>query len=40
MSAVLKESLPEIPEDSFTVLSGPSFALEVARKLPTVVTVA
>lgn len=40
MSAVLKESLPEIPEDYFTVLSGPSFALEVARKLPTVVTVA
>ena len=40
MSAVLKESLPESPEDSFTVLSGPSFALEVARKLPTVVTVA
>jgi glycerol-3-phosphate dehydrogenase (NAD(P)+) len=40
MSAVLKESLPEIPEDSFTVLSGPSFALEVAKKLPTVVTVA
>jgi len=40
MSAVLKESLPEIPEDSFTVLSGPSFAREVAKKLPTVVTVA
>ena len=40
MSAVLKESLPEIPEDYFTVLSGPSFAREVAKKLPTVVTVA
>ena len=40
MSAVLKESLPEIPEDYFTVLSGPSFAWEVAKKLPTVVTVA
>jgi len=40
MSAVLKESLPEIPKNHFTVLSGPSFALEVAKKLPTVVTVA
>ena len=40
MSAVLKESLPEIPKNYFTVLSGPSFALEVAKKLPTVVTVA
>jgi glycerol-3-phosphate dehydrogenase (NAD(P)+) len=40
MSEVLKESLPEILEDSFTVLSGPSFAREVAKGLPTVVTVA
>jgi len=40
MSAVLKESLPEIPKNYFTVLSGPSFAWEVAKKLPTVVTVA
>jgi len=40
MSAVLKESLPEIPKNYFTVLSGPSFAWEVAKTLPTVVTVA
>ncbi len=40
MSGVLKEMLQEIPEDSFTVLSGPSFAREVVRKFPTVVAVA
>ncbi len=40
MSGVLKEVLPEIPENSFAVLSGPSFAREVAQKFPTVVTVA
>ena len=40
MSGVLKETLPEIPENSFAVLSGPSFAQEVAKKFPTVIAVA
>ncbi|MFC1815581.1 NAD(P)H-dependent glycerol-3-phosphate dehydrogenase [Thermodesulfobacteriota bacterium] len=40
MSGVLKETLPEIPAKLFAVLSGPSFAREVARQVPTVVTVA
>lgn len=40
MSGVLKENLHEITEDSFAVLSGPSFAREVVRKVPTVVAVA
>ncbi|MDL1963761.1 MAG: NAD(P)H-dependent glycerol-3-phosphate dehydrogenase [Deltaproteobacteria bacterium] len=40
MSGVLKETLPEIPENRLSVLSGPSFAKEVAQKAPTLVTVA
>jgi len=40
MSGVLKETLPEIQEDFFAVLSGPSFAREVANKFPTVIAVA
>ena len=40
MSGVLKETLPEIPEDNFAVLSGPSFAREVAAKTPTLIAVA
>jgi len=40
MSAVIKEVLPELPESCLAVLSGPSFAGEVARGVPTVVTVA
>jgi len=40
MSGVLKEMLYDIPEDFFAVLSGPSFAREVVRKIPTVVAVA
>jgi len=40
MSGVLREILTEIPKDSFAVLSGPSFAREVASRFPTVVTVA
>jgi glycerol-3-phosphate dehydrogenase (NAD(P)+) len=40
MSGVLKEMLHEIPETRFAVLSGPSFAREVAKKIPTVVAVA
>ena len=40
MSGVLKECIPGIPDGNFTVLSGPSFAKEVARKVPTAVTAA
>ena len=40
MSGVLKETLPEIPKDNFAVLSGPSFAREVAAKVPTLIAVA
>ena len=40
MSGVLREILHKISEDSFAVLSGPSFAREVVRKVPTVVAVA
>ena len=40
MSGVLKEIFHDISEDSFAVLSGPSFAREVVRKVPTVVAVA
>jgi glycerol-3-phosphate dehydrogenase (NAD(P)+) len=39
MTGVLKETLG-IGDDRVVVLSGPSFAAEVAQKLPTVVTVA
>jgi glycerol-3-phosphate dehydrogenase (NAD(P)+) len=37
---VLKQTLSGIAEEQFAVLSGPSFAGEVARTLPTAVTVA
>lgn len=40
MSGLFKETLPKIPEDYFAVLSGPSFAKEVAQKVPTAVTLA
>ena len=40
MSGVLKETLTEISEDKIAILSGPSFAKEVANKVPTLVTVA
>ena len=40
MSGVLREIFHEISKDSFAVLSGPSFAREVVRKVPTVVAVA
>jgi len=40
MSGVLKECIHVIPEGNFTALSGPSFAKEVARKVPTAVTAA
>jgi len=40
MTGVLAETLPHLPADRLTALSGPSFAREVARGVPTVVTVA
>ena len=40
MSGVIKENIPGIPDHRLTVISGPSFAKEVAQGLPTVVTVA
>ncbi len=40
MSGVLRQTLPAIDSDRFAVLSGPSFAREVAQGLPTVVTTA
>ena len=40
MTGVMQETLVEIPSHHLAVLSGPSFAREVARNLPTVVTVA
>jgi glycerol-3-phosphate dehydrogenase (NAD(P)+) len=39
MTGVLRETL-RISDDRMAVLSGPSFAVEVAKKFPTVVTVA
>jgi glycerol-3-phosphate dehydrogenase (NAD(P)+) len=40
MVDIIKETIGHIPEKNLCVLSGPSFAKEVAQKLPTVVTVA
>jgi len=40
MSAILKEMLPQVDPAKLAVLSGPTFAREVARNVPTVVTVA
>ena len=40
MSGVLKEVIPGLGADRLAVLTGPSFAREVARQVPTVVTVA
>lgn len=40
MSAVIKASLPDLDEKYLAVLSGPSFAIEVAREMPTVITAA
>jgi glycerol-3-phosphate dehydrogenase (NAD(P)+) len=40
MSGVLREVLPQVSIDHLAILSGPSFAKEVARKVPTAVTVA
>ena len=40
MSGVIREALEDWPSSQLAVLSGPSFAKEVARKSPTVVTAA
>jgi len=40
MSSVLKETITKICDDNVTVISGPTFAREVARNVPTVVAVA
>ena len=40
MTGVLRETLSEIAADQLVVVSGPSFAREVARQYPTVVTAA
>jgi len=40
MSGVIKETLPHLAPEQLAVLSGPSFAREVARKAPTVITAA
>ena len=40
MSEIIKELLPDFPEDQFACLAGPSFATEVARHYPTAVTIA
>jgi glycerol-3-phosphate dehydrogenase (NAD(P)+) len=40
MSGVIKENIPEVEADRLAVISGPSFAKEVAKKMPTTVTVA
>jgi glycerol-3-phosphate dehydrogenase (NAD(P)+) len=39
MTGVLRETLPQIPDQNVTALSGPSFAKEVARRVPTAVVV-
>lgn len=40
MSQVLAETIPHVDERCFAVLSGPSFAMEVSRKVPTLISVA
>ncbi len=40
MMGVIKESIPLLNEDQIVVLSGPSFAKEVAQKVPTAISVA
>ncbi|MBW2367483.1 MAG: NAD(P)-dependent glycerol-3-phosphate dehydrogenase [Deltaproteobacteria bacterium] len=40
MSGVLKEVLPGVTDDQLVILSGPSFAKEVGKKVPSAVTVA
>jgi len=40
MSGVIRETLPRVTGEHLAVLSGPSFAREVARQAPTVITTA
>lgn len=40
VSEILPQALGHIPQGNFAYLSGPSFALEVARELPTAVSLA
>ena len=40
MTDILSEVLPHLPKENFAVLSGPSFAKEVAAGVPTVVAAA
>lgn len=40
MTGILKEVLPDTSGDQLAALSGPSFAREVAKQVPTVITVA
>ncbi|MFO8085655.1 MAG: NAD(P)H-dependent glycerol-3-phosphate dehydrogenase [Desulfobacterales bacterium] len=40
MSQVLMDTIPHVASHRFAVLSGPSFAMEVARKVPTLISVA
>ncbi len=40
MTGVIREVLPDLGEHHLAVISGPSFAREVAQRFPTVVTVA
>ncbi|HEY0883423.1 MAG TPA: NAD(P)H-dependent glycerol-3-phosphate dehydrogenase [Archangium sp.] len=40
MTEVLEQSLPEVYHPHIAVLSGPSFAKEMVKRLPTVVTIA
>ena len=40
VSEIIKEILPNIDEGNLTFLSGPSFAIEVAKDLPTTVVIA
>jgi len=40
MTGILAQTLPNIPARNLTVLTGPSFAKEVAGRVPTVVTAA
>lgn len=40
MTQILKEIIDFVPEENLAVLSGPSFAREVAKKVPTVVAAA
>lgn len=40
MTQILAQQIDTLPEEQFAVLSGPSFAKEVAAKVPTVVAIA